>query len=139
MHRRWDVSRPNNLVGRVHKFALAGLVFFRSLPKTPEAQHDGQQFYRATTGVEFNYRAAKRGRSRPEFIAKLGVVVEEIDEAVGWLEHMRDGQIATNATLLSEAQQLQKIFGKSLGTARRNYNSRNQKPKRPKEGDPPAQ
>ena len=84
----------------------------------------GEQFYRASAAVESNYRAAKRGRSTAEFIAKLGVVVEEIDEAVGWLEHMRDARIVSDPALLSEAEQLRKIFGRSLGTARRNQRER---------------
>ena len=54
------------------------------------------------------------------------MVVEEIDEAVGWLEHMRDGQIASDPELLSEAEQLRRIFGRSLGTARRNRKLREQ-------------
>ena len=50
-----------------------------------------------------NYRAAKRSRSRAEFNAKLGVVVEEADEAVVWLEYMRDGKIASDEALIQEA------------------------------------
>lgn len=96
------------------------MTFFQSLPKTQAAQIPGARFSRAATGVEANYRSAKRGRSTAEFIAKLGTVVEEIDEAVVWLEHMRDGKIASDPELYSEVQQLRRIFGKSLGTARRN-------------------
>jgi four helix bundle protein len=81
-----------------------------------------------STAVNSNYKAAKRGRSTAEFIAKLGVVVEEIDESVEWLEVLRDARIASDPALLSEAQQLRRIFGKSLGTARRNRDKRNKKP-----------
>jgi len=75
--------------------------------------------------MEANYRAAKRGRSRAEFVAKLGTIVEEADEAVCWLEHMSDGGLAIDSDLLSEAQQLRRIFAKSVGTAR--YNARRSK------------
>jgi four helix bundle protein len=126
------MAQVQNLLGRVHEFALAALEFYRSLPKTREAQASGDQFYRASKAMWSNYRAAKRERSRAEFIAKLGVVVEEADEAVGWLEHMRDGRIASDAALLSEAEQLLKIFGKSLGTSRRNHRSQDNKTKRSK-------
>ena len=118
------MPRPNDLVPRVHAFALAALEFYRRLPKTDDARVPGRQLYRAATSMKSNYRAAKRGRSRAEFIAKLGVVVEEADEAVGWLEFMRDGRIGEDTALLSEARQLCKIFGKSLGTARRNARKR---------------
>jgi four helix bundle protein len=122
------VPRPNDLVPRVHAFALAALKFYRNLPRTQEAQVPGTQFYRAATAVGSNYRAAKRGRSRAEFNAKLGTVVEETDEAVGWLEFLRDGKIASDEALLLEAQALRRILGKSLGTARRNARQRSSVP-----------
>lgn len=74
---------PHDLIERTHEFGLQAQDFYDGLPETKEAQHAGFQFYRAATGVEMNYRAAKRGRSTAEFISKLGTVVEEIDEAVG--------------------------------------------------------
>lgn len=74
-----------------------------------------------------NYCAAKRGRSTAEFISKLATVVEEIDEAVRWLEHMRDIRLTVDPDLLSEAEQLRRIWGASLGTARRNENARQQR------------
>ncbi|MCM3879073.1 MAG: four helix bundle protein [Vicinamibacterales bacterium] len=104
---------------RTRQFALDALKFFRKLPKTPEAQVPGLQFYRAATAVDANYHAARRGRSRAEFTAKLGLVVEESDEVVNWLEFMRDGQIASDPALLSEAQQLCAIFTTARETARK--------------------
>lgn len=65
-----------------------------------------------------NYRSAKRGRSRAEFIAKLGTAVEEVDESSGWLEFMRDGAIASDPALLSEAEELCRVFGTVLLNAR---------------------
>ena len=65
--------------------ALAALEFYRRLPKAQDAQIPGVQFLRCATAVPANYRAARRGRSRSEFLAKLGIVVEEADEDVGWL------------------------------------------------------
>ena len=118
------MATPPDLLPRVHRFNLASMKFYRSLPKRPEAQVPGVQYLRAATGVEANYRAARRARSRPEFIAKLGTVVEESDETVGWLELMRDGQIASDPALLSETKQLCAIFTTSLATARRNARAR---------------
>ena len=121
------MREPNDLVPRVRQFALASIRFVDSLPKTSTAQTLGRQYVKSSTSVNSNYKAAKRGRSTAEFISKLGVVVEEIDESVEWLEILRDAGIALDPALLSEAQQLQKIFGKSLGTARRNQIKRNKK------------
>jgi four helix bundle protein len=109
------------LLSRIERFALDSLAFYRKLPNTPEAQVPGVQFYRAATSAWSNYRASKRGRSRKEFISKLGVAVEEIDEAVGWLGFMAKGSIAENATLLGEAGELCAILTASLKTARANW------------------
>jgi four helix bundle protein len=121
------MNEPNDLVPRVREFALASIRFVERLPKTPAAQTLGRQYLNSSTSVNSNYKAAKRGRSTAEFISKLGTVVEEIDESVEWLEVLRDAGIALDPALLSEAQQLRKIFGKSLGTARRNHAERNKK------------
>ena len=111
---------PTDLLSRVKAFALASLRFYRSLPYAPNAQVPGRQFLKSSSSVSANYHAAQRGRSRADFIAKLGVVVEEVDECVVWLEYMRDGNIAFDAELLSVAEQLRRIFGTALATARKN-------------------
>jgi four helix bundle protein len=130
------MRRPNDLVPRVRKFALASVRFVEQLPNTLSAQSMARQYVKSSTAVNSNYKAAKRARSTAEFIAKLGVVVEEIDESVEWLEVLRDAEIASDPALLDEAQQLRRIFGKSLGTARRNRDKGNKKP--PSESLPDA-
>jgi four helix bundle protein len=131
------VDELPNLLNRIHQFAVAAFEFYDRLPPSSKGRTAGEQFYRASTSAESNYRAAKRGRSRAEFIAKLGVAVEEIDEAVGWLEHMRDARIAADPMLLDEAEQLRRILGRSLGTARRNQRIRNQRRKNEDSDDRP--
>ena len=118
------MANENDLLDRSKAFALASLKFYDALPQTSKAQVPGVQYLKASTSAAMNYRAARRGRSRKEFIARLGVVVEEIDESVGWLEVMREGNIAHDDSLFSEAEQLRRIFGKALSTARRNQCSR---------------
>ena len=112
-------TRPD-LRQRARKFALACLDFSRTIPRTVETVEFIRQLLRASSSVSFNYQAARRARSRAEFIAKLGTVVEEADETVGWLEFLRDGKIASNPALLAEAGELCAIFTKALTTARRN-------------------
>ena len=68
-----------------------------------------------------NYRAACRARSRAEFIAKLGIVSEEADETVFWLELLLEGGIIKHEkldALLKEAEELTSIFVTSLCTAK---------------------
>jgi four helix bundle protein len=114
------MAEAPDLLIRVKDFAQAALSFYRRLPKRPEGQVPGLQLLKASSAVSANYHAARRGRSRAEFIAKLGTVVEEVDESVVWLEYLRDGKIASDPELLREAEQLRKIFGTALVTARAN-------------------
>jgi four helix bundle protein len=79
--------------------------------------------------VRSNYRAARRGRSRAEFQAKLGTVFEEADECVDWLEDLRDSGIASDNALLKEAQELASIFAVSVRTGRKNTQRMSRSPK----------
>ena len=109
------------LLGRAERFALDSLEFYRELPKAMQAQVPGVQFYKAATSAWANYRSSKRGRSRPDFISKLGIAVEEIDEALGWLQFMEKGRIATDKRLMGEASELCAILTASLHTSRANW------------------
>src|SRR5437667_11200575 len=98
-------------------FALRVIRAYRGLPSSDEARVIGRQLLRSATSVGANYRAACRARSPAEFIAKLGIVLEEADEAVYWLEtgildHKR------LEPLLREANELTSIFVSSLRTAK---------------------
>ena len=101
-------------------FALAVLKFCRQLPKTDEAVEAARQLRRAANSVRSNYRAARNGRSRAEFAAKLGEVYEEADESRDWLQYLHDAGIRSDLALLREAQELTRIFAKSVQTTRAN-------------------
>ena len=111
---------PRDLTERTRAFAICVVKFCRSLPHGKEAQEAGDQLRRAANAVRSNYRAARRGRSRAEFRAKLGTVFEEADECVDWLEYFRDVRIKEDAALIQEARELASIFAKSVSTARKN-------------------
>jgi four helix bundle protein len=118
------MPKSTDLIERLHQFSLCSITFYRRLPKTPDAQVPGVQFLRSSTSMCANYRAARRGRSRAEFIAKLGQATEEADESVGWLELMRGSQIADDPALLAEAKELCAILTASLTTARGNIRAK---------------
>ena len=120
---------PPDLVQRAREFAAEAFAFYERFPFPTKGWYPADQFYRASSSSAANYCADKRGRSTAEFISKLGVVVEEIDEAVRWVEHMKDVKLPVDPTLLSEAEQLRRIFGASLGTARRNEQERQRRRK----------
>ena len=80
------MSLPEELRERTKKFALRVIRLFQVLPKNTEAQILGKQLLRCGTSVAANYRATCRSRSKAEFISRLGIVAEEADESVLWLE-----------------------------------------------------
>jgi len=88
-----------------------------------EAQVMGKQLLRCGTSVAANYRAVCRARSKAEFIARIGVVAEEADECVLWLELLEETQTMHAKQLgdiMKEAQELAAIFSASQKTAKAN-------------------
>jgi four helix bundle protein len=106
---------------RTKQFALRIIKLFRALPKTEEARILRKQVLRSGTAVAANYRSACRGRSRADFISKIGITVEEADETVFWLELLIDAKIVKQARLeklLAEANELVRIFAATRATAK---------------------
>jgi four helix bundle protein len=112
------------LRARVKRFAIRILKFVRTLSRDPATAEVAGQLARCGPSVSANYHAACRGRSRAEFIAKLGLVLEEADETEHWLDVLKDGGLASGAELTwlrGEAAELRAIFFASVDTARTNY------------------
>ena len=129
---------PRDLHERTRLFALAVVAFCRQLPSTKEAEEIAGQLRRSANSVRANYRAARRGRSRAEFEAKLGIVFEEADECVDSLEYLRDARIRHDTALIQEARELASIFAASVSTARKNTTREKHLPKRRRRGGPDA-
>lgn len=106
--------RENDLKDRAKQFASDIVRFYSTLPKTTEAQVIGKQLLRSGTSVGANTRSAFRGRSTKEFVAKLGIVVEEADESCFWLELIIELELVKGKervkNLLKEADELTAIF-----------------------------
>jgi four helix bundle protein len=117
------VSTPEEIRDRTKKFAIRIVRLFRALPKTTEAQVTGKQLLRCGTSVAANYRAVCRARSTAEFIARIGIVAEEADESVLWLELLADTEtlsIEKLRDITREARELAAIFSASQKTAKGN-------------------
>ena len=110
---------------RTKQFALDAVRFVKGQPDMGPFGAVVRQLVRSATSVAANYRAACRARSRVEFAARLGVVSEESDETVFWLELMVRGRLVRGsaASLLEEARQLRAIMAASAKTARKNLNA----------------
>ena len=117
-----NLSKQEELRNRTKRFALRIIRLFWHLPRATEAQVLGKQLLRSGTSIGANYRAAGRARSKAEFISKMGIVVEEADETVFWIECLIESGIVKPdllADLLSEANELIAIFAASQRTARK--------------------
>jgi four helix bundle protein len=101
-----------------------------AIPNTTTGRAIGNQLARSGMSVGSNYRACCRGRSRAEFIAKIGVVEEEADESAFWMELIIEGGLLPASkveNLLPEANELVAIMAASRITAKRKQQSVNRK------------
>jgi four helix bundle protein len=111
----------DDLKNRTKKFALEVIRFVESLPKGKTADILGRQLIRSGTSVGANYRAASRARSTADFISKMGIVEEEADESIYWMELLVDSGRVTSADvvqIMTEADELLAITVSSIRTAR---------------------
>ncbi len=124
-------SVADELRNRTLRYALRILALCRRIPDAWESHEVGRQLLRAGMGVAGNYWSACRARSAREFVAKLGVAVDEADESVLWLtafieSGMRDD--AETKSVLAEGQEIRAILSKSHKTARQNHRRAGGKP-----------
>lgn len=111
------------LKARTKAFAVRVVKMTEALPPTRAVDMVARQLLRSATSVAANYRAACRARSHREFVAKIGVVTEEADESLYWLEILVEAEILPEVrlkNLIQEANELTAIFTASSYTARQN-------------------
>jgi len=107
--------------GRTKKFAKRIIELCRELPNNRQGRLIGNQVFKSGTSVAANYRAACRGRSRAEFVSKLGIVLEEGDETLFWLELINEMEICDEnvvPSLMQECDELVAIVVSSIKTAK---------------------
>lgn len=111
----------NDLPERTYQYGRRVIQLFEALPATKLAQHLGFQLLRSATSVGANYREANRARSKPEFIAKMGDCLKELDESSLWLRHISDSELLPQKRLkglLQETDELIRIFVTIIKRAR---------------------
>jgi four helix bundle protein len=112
-----------DLLQRTKNFALRVIKLVNALPNSLAGRKIGDQLIRSGTSVAANYRAACRGRSKAEFIAKLGIVEEEADESSLWMELIIESSLIEEklvSSLLQESVEITKIMAASKISARNN-------------------
>ena len=118
----FGMQKPWNLKDRTILFATNVIRFCRRLPRTAEAAEIASQLRRASASTGANYWACTRGRSTDEFIAKMGIAIEEADETIFWFTLLTSTEIATESSvqeLRGEANEIVAILTASHKTAKR--------------------
>ena len=106
---------------RTKEFAKKIIELCRALPNNREGGLIGNQVFKSGTSVAANYRAACRGRSKAEFVSKLGIVLEEGDETQFWLELIDEMEICDGSIvppLMQECDEIVAITVSSIKTAK---------------------
>jgi len=106
---------------RTKGFGLSVIRLVETLPRSRTAEVLGKQLLRAGTSVGANYRAACRGKSTSDVVAKLSIVEEEADESIYWIELLVEaGVVAPNRVdvLKEEANELLAMTVASIKTLR---------------------
>lgn len=117
-----SMSSNVDLGVRTRAFALRVIRLYATLPQSTIAQILGKQVLRSGTSVGAHCREARRGRSTAEFVSKLHIALQELDETTYWLELISDSGILPEerlAGLCSEANELTAILVASIKTAKR--------------------
>src|SRR5262245_56119930 len=117
-------EQADTLRARVRVFAVRAVRFVKSLPRDPPTDTVARQLARSSSSISANYHSSGRARSRREFVARLGLVLDEADETYHWLCLLRDASLASGnelTWLLKESGELRAIFYASFKTARRNF------------------
>lgn len=115
-------TKHDNLKDRTKNFALRIIRLVEALPKGRTTDIIGKQLLRSGTSVGANYRAACRARSTADFISKMGIVEEEADESIFWMELLIDSKLDAKELLfdlMKEAGEIVSIIVSSIKTARR--------------------
>ena len=116
-----DGVDKEELKGRTKQFALRVIRLAEALPRTQSGRVIGNQLLRSATSVAANYRAVCRARSQADFVHKLGIVEEEADESLFWLELVVEANLIPACRvedLIQEADELTAIFVASRKTAK---------------------
>lgn len=108
---------------KTRQFGLNIIKLIECLPRGRTVDVIGNQLLHSGTSVGANYRAACRARSRADFISKMGIVEEEADESMYWMELLvESGKVGSKSveSLMNDADEILAITVSSIKTARSN-------------------
>ena len=114
-------EQADQLQERTMQFAVDVCALIKLLPASEPGHTLRHQLAKCSTSVAMNYRSSRRARSHAEFTSRIGIVAEEANESLGWLQFVERHRLINSpelARLLTEADELVHIFAASAGPAR---------------------
>lgn len=111
-------DKPADLHTRTKAFALRIINLYGALPKTVPAQVIGKQVLRSGTSVGAHYREGSRARSTAEFISKLSVGIQELEETLYWLDLLAESGIVKVSRLESLQQESNELLAMLIASVR---------------------
>ena len=117
----WQAMNEREFKERTYRLALRTIRLVHALPKTTVASVIGKQLLRSGTSIGANYRAACRGRRAAEVMAKLGIVEEEADETLYWMELLIEAEVVPRrrlGPLMTETSEILAMTVASIKTLR---------------------
>jgi four helix bundle protein len=112
------MTRDSPLLIQSRAFALSVATLINFIPDTIQGRVIAQQLMKSATSTAANYRAARRARSKAEFAAKLGVVLEEIDESEFWFGILNDLNLCKRSELLQLQKEATEIAAMAFAARR---------------------
>ena len=105
MHRK-----PEDLILRTRRFALAVVQLYVSLPRSTVSSVLGRQLLRSGTSVGAHYREARRAKSDPDFVSKIESALQELDESAYWLELLGDANIVQGELVQKLSKEINELI-----------------------------
>ena len=118
------MKKGEDLKKRTKQYALRIIKLVNAMPQTSAGRTIGNQIIRCGTSVGANYRAACRARSKAEFIAKLGIVIEEIDESAFWLEVIIESNLVKRKLIEPLLQETNEIIAIMISSSKSTKNNK---------------
>jgi four helix bundle protein len=125
------MSSDSPLLLRSQAFAVAIAALIDSIPDTIKGRVVANQLMRSATSVAANYRSTRRARSIAEFVSKLGIVLEEIDESRYWLGYALEIGILCGEEVTRLQKEADEIAAMSFAARRTALERTRRKPDKP--------
>jgi len=118
-----QIMRMEGLRDRTKSYSLRVIRMYCALPKTTLAQVLGKQVLRSGTSVAANFREASRARSDSEFISKLGIVEQELDETALWLDLIVESDLVKSSRVVQLQEETEELLKIVVTAIRRSKSS----------------